>query len=244
MKIAIVGSREFPPSKFSLIQSVILSLPRDSEIVSGGARGVDSVAERFAIAAGHPTKIFKPDPKMIARFDFRTAAYARNAEIAQYADRCFAFRHKNSPGTSNTMKLFRDLNKPVDEFSSDPLKISTSFASYRGASAFDVARLSADEGSSFAPSWKLLSPFLAKRKGSGLTAEDWQEYREAYIAEMRISWQENPSAWVNLLSRREVVLTCYCRNPEQCHRTILGAEILPKLGAVFLGEKQGGLPLF
>lgn len=64
----------------------------------------------------------------------------------------------------------------------------------------------------------------------------FDEYRPKYLAEMRQSYRRNRFAWDHLLSRPRVVCVCYCTRPELCHRAILRAEILPKLGAIDMGE--------
>ncbi len=116
--------------------------------------------------------------------------------------------------------------------------IYTAFASYRGADKIDISRKSATDGIIWAPSWALLSPFLDKRKGSGLADEDWKEYVKGYLAEMRWSYRMNKEAWHTLLQRPTMTLTCYCKRPEQCHRAVLAQQILPSLGCIYKGEWQ------
>lgn len=57
-----------------------------------------------------------------------------------------------------------------------------------------------------------------------------------YTAEMRRSYRHYRQAWDLLLSWPRVVLLCMCTDPEHCHRTVLGREILPRLGARYAGE--------
>lgn len=115
------------------------------------------------------------------------------------------------------------------------LLVYTAFASYRASDKLDVSRKSGNPV--FAPSWKLLSPFLDLRKGSGLTNPDWLKYAAEYKAEMRESYRKNRVHWEALLVQSSVTLTCYCKLPEQCHRSVLGG-ILATLGADFRGEHQ------
>lgn len=101
----------------------------------------------------------------------------------------------------------------------------------------DVTRQSGSElGKVFAPSWMLLRPFLAKRKADLLTERDWLDYVARYTDEMRTSFRRHGDAWESLLARERVVLVCFCTDPERCHRTVLGRDILTKLGAGFAGE--------
>ncbi|MFI5297254.1 MAG: DUF488 family protein [Polyangiales bacterium] len=123
-----------------------------------------------------------------------------------------------------------------------------------------------EAGEPFAPSWKTLGPVLRLRQeqqklevdaSDALRAKHaeeakaltqraraaareveraWVRYIDDYTAEMRLSYRARRAAWNALLARERVVLVCYCTEPERCHRTLLGKNILPKLGAVFLGE--------
>lgn len=83
-------------------------------------------------------------------------------------------------------------------------------------------------GEAFAPSWALL-----KAAKSG--ALKFGEYELRYLSEMRDSYRVNRAAWDAVLSRDRVVLVCYCRDPDECHRGLL-ADILAKLGATYAGE--------
>lgn len=116
------------------------------------------------------------------------------------------------------------------------LRVRTARVSYRGADRLDVTRRSGCHiGKAFAPSWKILGPALAERKAGPIDEERWQEYRTAYIAEMRASYRDNPKAWGDVLSRDRVTLVCYCTDPERCHRRVLAA-LLASAGAIDDGE--------
>lgn len=65
----------------------------------------------------------------------------------------------------------------------------------------------------------------------------WVLYAGAFLGEMRESYRRQRGAWKALLAREVVTLSCYCTDPEACHRTLLGREILPRLGAVYEGER-------
>ena len=65
----------------------------------------------------------------------------------------------------------------------------------------------------------------------------WRVYVPAFLEEMRASYRRHRVAWERLLARDRVVLACACKAPERCHRTILATAILPKLGAVYAGER-------
>lgn len=88
----------------------------------------------------------------------------------------------------------------------------------------------------FAPSPDILYPYLSKRKFGRETDRDWLQYIADYTREMRGSYARFRPAWDLLLSWERVVLLCMCTDAARCHRTVLGQQILPKLGATYLGE--------
>ena len=104
MKLAIAGSRDLYPENLEdyLPEGV-------DEIVSGGARGVDTAAVDFARKRGLKLTEFLPD---YSRYG-RGAPLKRNDQIAAYADALLAFPAEVSRGTNYTIKAFRKLGKPV-----------------------------------------------------------------------------------------------------------------------------------
>lgn len=104
------------------------------------------------------------------------------------------------------------------------LQVFTSTIDYPGIHRLDVTRRSGMHA--FAPSPGLIR--AASRKiGGNMT---WEQYVQAYTAEMRASFKANRADWDALLARKHVVLVCYCQEPRRCHRSIL-AGILGKCGA-------------
>jgi len=117
------------------------------------------------------------------------------------------------------------------------LLVYTAQMRVRCADALDITRMTAGrDGIAFAPSWTILRPALAARRARVRDPERWPRYVEAYTAEMRDSYVRNRAAWDALLARKRVVLLCYCAGVPQCHRYVLGHDILPKLGASYEGE--------
>lgn len=118
---------------------------------------------------------------------------------------------------------------------------------YQGADAVDVtraARVGRDErdpGLVFAPSWSILQPLLTRRRAGQITESAWQEYREAYLDEMRASYRSHRAQWLDLLGRKKATLLCYCVDAERCHRSILGGIVLPALGAQYHGERSSAI---
>ena len=104
MKIAIIGSRTLT------VPNIEEYLPEGvTEIVSGGAKGIDEAAARFARIHGIKLTEFLPD---YARYG-RGAPLKRNEQIANYADAGIAFWNGSSRGTKYTIDLFRTLGKPI-----------------------------------------------------------------------------------------------------------------------------------
>lgn len=109
MKLAIVGSRSF--NDYDLLKNAIIAQidPNDIEaIVSGGAIGADSLAERFADEFNLKKIIYKPDWNLYGR----SAGYKRNVLIIQECDQCFAFWDGESRGTKMDIDLCKTYGKP------------------------------------------------------------------------------------------------------------------------------------
>lgn len=75
------------------------------EIVSGGARGADSLGEFYAEERGYLIKQFIPDWEI-----GKQAGYLRNLEMAKYADALVAFHDGKSKGTQHMIDLAKKEN--------------------------------------------------------------------------------------------------------------------------------------
>ena len=90
MKLAIIGSRGL------WVENLGDYLPPGvTEIVSGGAKGIDTCAREYARGHGLKLTEFLPD---YSRYG-RGAPLKRNLEIIAYADQVLAFWDGNSSGT-------------------------------------------------------------------------------------------------------------------------------------------------
>lgn len=104
MKIAIIGSRNLS------VKNLEDYIPENvTEIVSGGAKGIDSDAANYAMEHRLKLKVFLPEYERYKR----AAPLKRNIQIAEYADECLAFWDGSSKGTLHTVELFRKLGKNV-----------------------------------------------------------------------------------------------------------------------------------
>lgn len=106
MKLAIVGSRTF--NDYALLKETIKSNNLNiTEIVSGGARGADSLAEKFAIDNDIQTTIYKADWKTHGK----AAGFIRNHDIIKNSDIVLAFWDGISNGTRHSISLAEKHNK-------------------------------------------------------------------------------------------------------------------------------------
>ncbi len=104
MKIAVIGSRKLTKIKIDdYIPEVV------TEIVSGGASGVDTLAKEFAQRKGLRFTEFLPEYHLCGR----SAPLKRNENIVKYADAGIALWDGCSKGTEYTIKCFKKANKKI-----------------------------------------------------------------------------------------------------------------------------------
>ncbi len=109
MKVAIIGSRNLQ------LTNLAQYLPENTtEIVSGGARGIDACAKSFAEANNIKITEFLPNYKLYGR----AAPLKRNIEIINYSDIVLAFWDGKSTGTRFVIENCRKLDKPIKIFKS------------------------------------------------------------------------------------------------------------------------------
>jgi hypothetical protein len=118
-RVAIVGSRAYP--RLDLIEAFVASLPAGTVVVSGGARGVDSVAEIAARDRGLDVVVYQADWERLGR----KAGPVRNAEIVANADRVVGFWDGKSRGTLNTVMQADRAGLPVEVFDPDGGRVPT-----------------------------------------------------------------------------------------------------------------------
>lgn len=106
MKTIIAGSRGI--NDFAVVLDAIARAREDQEIkitevVSGGALGVDRMGERYAAQVALPVKQFLPDYERHKR----AAPLIRNHEMGQYADALIAIWDGMSRGTEHMISTAR-----------------------------------------------------------------------------------------------------------------------------------------
>lgn len=108
MKLAIVGSRTF--RDYDLLNSCLKNnVDKITVIISGGAKGADYLAEKFAKENNIPIKVFLPDWDKYGK----SAGFIRNKQIVNEADSVIAFWDGVSKGTTHSIMLAEQLNKKI-----------------------------------------------------------------------------------------------------------------------------------
>ena len=107
MRVAVIGSRGLA------VKDLGKHLPKDTtEIVSGGAKGVDTSAREYALAHGIKLTEFLPDYEKYGR----SAPLKRNITIIESADLVLAFWDGRSRGTKFVIDNCRKRGVPVKVF--------------------------------------------------------------------------------------------------------------------------------
>ena len=112
-RVIIAGSRSF--SNYELLKEHCLSLLQEKRrthrviIVSGHARGTDTMGERFAKEHGLPCEYYPANWQIHGR----AAGPIRNKEMANNADALIAFWDGQSRGTLSMINLARKMGLQV-----------------------------------------------------------------------------------------------------------------------------------
>jgi predicted Rossmann fold nucleotide-binding protein DprA/Smf involved in DNA uptake len=105
MKFGVIGSRSF--EDYDLLKNE-LTKHDITCIISGGAKGADSLAEQYAFEHNIPTTIHKPDWSI-----GRHAGFLRNKTIVEESDRIIAFWDGTSKGTLSSINYAKKYGKPT-----------------------------------------------------------------------------------------------------------------------------------
>jgi len=102
MRLGVVGGRDF--NDYDLLKEKldhIHSIKKIECIISGGAKGADSLGEKWADENEIEKDIYLPDWKKHGR----AAGFIRNEDIVKNSHRVIAFWNKKSKGTKNSIDL-------------------------------------------------------------------------------------------------------------------------------------------
>jgi hypothetical protein len=117
MKLAIVGGRDFN-DEFIMAEYISIFIvaytndeldPPKIEVISGGAKGADTLGERFARINRCPVTIFKPEWNKYGK----SAGFIRNQTIVDNCDMVLAFWDGKSRGTADTIEKAKKAKKPT-----------------------------------------------------------------------------------------------------------------------------------
>lgn len=126
IKLVIAGSRKL--TDYALIDKAIdfARLDREliTEVISGGAKGVDTSAKAWAENNGVPFKEFpalwkdlKAKPCSVGSNQYgeynKMAGFNRNRQMADYGDILLAVWHEGARGTEHMIEEMKCRNKPV-----------------------------------------------------------------------------------------------------------------------------------
>ena len=107
MRLAVIGSRNL------MVDDLEPYLPAGvTEIVSGGAKGIDACAKRYALQKGLKLTEFLPQYHKYGK----AAPLLRNLEIIQYADQVVVFWDGRSRGTKYVIDHCAKFRKQLQVF--------------------------------------------------------------------------------------------------------------------------------
>lgn len=108
MKLGIVGSRDFTDYEYfkSKLDPVKAKI---DHVVSGGAKGADYLAEKWAADNNISITIYRPQWDKHGK----SAGYKRNELIVDDSNAIVAFQVEGSKGTQHTIDITNKKNKPI-----------------------------------------------------------------------------------------------------------------------------------
>lgn len=112
MKLIIAGGRDMiVPLDFIELALKVHGLTNVSQIVSGGARGIDTLGEELALFQNIPVERFDADWDRFGK----SAGHIRNTQMAKYADKLLLIWDGDSPGSKNMKENMIKQGKPIHE---------------------------------------------------------------------------------------------------------------------------------
>lgn len=113
MKLLIAGSRtiSLDAEKMACLVDFLRLDESNLEIVSGGAKGIDTSAEEFAKIFNLPFKLFPADWDNLGK----RAGPVRNEQMAKYSDMLLLIWDGESRGSKSMKELMIKEGKPIVE---------------------------------------------------------------------------------------------------------------------------------
>lgn len=120
MRLAIVGSRSFPTvplwieAEALIVRNIHIYRQDIEEIISGGAEGVDSLAEKWADYYSIPKLVHLPENRRWAPDGFKD----RNIKIAEDCTHllCIRYEHSKTNGSGWTADYAESIGKVVRRY--------------------------------------------------------------------------------------------------------------------------------
>ncbi len=109
INLAVIGSRSFDNYEY---MEEILNWFDIKTLISGGAKGADTLAKKYAAQNSIPYKEFLPQWDKFGK----SAGYKRNIQIVNAADEIVAFWDGISKGTKHSIDIATEQGKPVHIF--------------------------------------------------------------------------------------------------------------------------------
>ena len=107
MKVIIAGGRDFN-SSFIMYNTLYGTEEMIDEVISGNAKGADTLGAEWAKLKNIPVKYFPADWNKYGK----AAGFIRNAEMGDYADMLIAFWDGQSKGTQHMIQTMKRNKKP------------------------------------------------------------------------------------------------------------------------------------
>lgn len=224
MKTIIAGSRDII-SYDEVVAAVKASGFTITEVVSGCARGVDRLGERYGRGNDIPITKFPAEWDRLGK----SAGFRRNEEMAKYADAAVILWDGTSKGTGHMVDYATKLGLKVHvhHVSSGTTCTETGtilltsyfrFNKQLDREPFCISRSAPKNFKQFSKieeampgSWELIE--LGRR--------DFAAYTKQFLAEL------NVDALLHRVNKEiakngTIALLCWCRDPNVCHRSLIG----------------------
>jgi len=110
IRLIIAGGRDFDNYELLKLKvDRVLEGWKNVEIITGRARGADSLGEQYANDRNLNTIVFPADWDKYGK----SAGYRRNRQMAQYATACIVFWDGKSLGSKHMIDLAKENNLPL-----------------------------------------------------------------------------------------------------------------------------------
>ena len=109
-KVIIAGGRDYNnyQQMITMMDAYLKNKHPYVTIISGGAKGADSLGERYAALRGYPLIVMKADWDKY----FKRAGYLRNEDMLGIANASVCFWNEVSKGTGHMVKISKGSGKP------------------------------------------------------------------------------------------------------------------------------------